>query len=305
MIMRGDNEKAAKFLEEAIRIQPNNAHVHRLRAYALRLSGHLDEAEKELGLSLTINQEYYRTWCEAGQLRIAQKKWPQACDALKHAIKLRPEDFDSHINLSIAYRMCDERALAYSEAKVANTIRPTDPKPLYMMGELLLEADQPVPGVAALRRAVAFNPNNADAQLHLGMGLMRTGQGEAAAEPLMAAIRLAPGAPGPMFRLAWVLATHPNPKMRSGHDAVALAQRADELSNGKSADALDALAAGLAEIHRYDEAVTAATKAAKLARESDDKELAEQIDKRITIYKAGRAVRDGALAGADLHDTVP
>jgi protein O-mannosyl-transferase len=305
MVKRGAPEEACKVLAEAIRIQPNNAHVHRLYGYALRESKHLPEAEKELAISLQINPEYARTWTELGQVYIAEKRWSQAAEALRRAIVLRPEDFDSHINLAIAYRMSEDREHALAEMRTAADLRPLAPKPWYMIGALMLESDQPKAAIEPLRKCIALKPNDADAQLRLGLALMRSGQGASAVAPLMKAVQLSPGSPEPMTHLAWVLATHPDEKLRSGADAVALAGRADELSKGTSPDALNALAAGLAEQHRYEEAGAAATKAMQLAREAKDERLAGDIEKRIAVYRQGQAVRDAALAGNDLRDLTP
>jgi tetratricopeptide (TPR) repeat protein len=302
MVKRKAPEEACKLLVEAIRIQPNNAHVHRLYGYALRESGHLQQAEKELAISLQINPDYARTWVELGQVYMASKHWPEAAETLRRAIKLRPEDYDSHINLAICYRMSEDREHALVEMRTAASLRPMSAKPWYMIGALMLESDRPADAIEPLRKCVALKADDVDAQLRLGWALMRTGQGASAVAPLMNAVQLSPGSPEPMTRLAWVLATHPDAKLRSGADAVALATRADELSKGTSPDALDALAAALAEQHHFEEAAAAATKAMKLARDAKDEKLAGEIQKRIATYKAGQAVRDTALAGIELSN---
>jgi hypothetical protein len=115
----------------------------------------------------------------------------------------------------------------------------------------------------------------------------------------MTAVKLSPTSPEPLHRLAWLLATHPDSKVRSGPDALFLANRASELTKEHSADALDALAAAQAEQRQFDNAAETAARAAKLARESGNATLADQITARAERYRAGRAVRDPSLASAD------
>ena len=59
--------------------------------------------------------------------------------------------------------------------------------------------------------------------------------------------------------LAWLLATCPDNSVRNGQKAVELAQQAVQLSNGRSPEILDTLAAAYAEAGRFHEAVETAT----------------------------------------------
>src|SRR5262249_20122512 len=142
-------------------------------------------------------------------------------------------------------------------------------------------------------------PTNAESYYRMGVALMNAGHGAAAVAPLMTAVKLAPTSPEPLHRLAWLLATHPDSKVRSGPDALFLANRAAELTKENSADALDALAAAQAEQRQFDDAAETAARAAKIARNAGNASLADQITQREQRYRAGRAVRDASLASAD------
>jgi Flp pilus assembly protein TadD len=166
--------------------------------------------------------------------------------------------------------------------------------------------NQPAMAIEPLTRAATLMPASADVRYRLGVALMQSARGAEAVEPLMSAVRLAPDDPQPLSRLAWLLATHPSAKLRSGSDALFLATRANQLAREHSPQALDALAAAQAEERKFEQAADTAAKAAKLARESGDATFAEQIESRVQRYRMGRAVRDPSLAAsADVGDAVP
>ena len=117
--------------------------------------------------------------------------------------------------------------------------------------------------------------------------------------------KLEPNSPEALQSLAWILATHPNASLRNGNEAVYLASRAQEITQSKSPEALDALAAALAEQGEFDRAVQTAHNAADLAQRSGKAKLAASIIWRIGQYRARAAYRDQTLvAGADVGEAV-
>ncbi len=91
---------------------------------------------------------------------------------------------------------------------------------------------------------------------------------------------------------AWVLATNPNASIRNGAEAVELAERAVQLSDGREPAVLGTLAAAYAETGRFPEAVQTARKALDLARQQNNQSLAESNRAKIPLYEAGTPFRD-------------
>jgi len=91
---------------------------------------------------------------------------------------------------------------------------------------------------------------------------------------------------------AWTLATNPNASVRNGAEAVALAERAVELSNGKEPSVLGTLAAAYAEVDRFDEAAQTAQKAIDLATEQNKQAVAEPIRAKLPLYQRGIPFRE-------------
>ena len=108
--------------------------------------------------------------------------------------------------------------------------------------------------------------------------------------------------------LAWVYATWPDEKVRDGPEALRLIERARGLAGQDSALLLDTLAAALAEVGRFEEAVVVATEALRLAEAAmtpqavdEDRELLRQCRTHLELYKARRPCRQGGpkAPGAD------
>ena len=74
---------------------------------------------------------------------------------------------------------------------------------------------------------------------------------------------------------AWLLATNPDASVRSGAEAVELAQRAAKLTDGRRPAILGTLAAAYAEVGRFSEAVKAAERAIALASARGDNEAVD------------------------------
>ena len=89
--------------------------------------------------------------------------------------------------------------------------------------------------------------------------------------------------------LAWILATHPDPQIRDGQQAVRWAENVCKAGAYQSSTALDTLAAAYAEAGRIEDAIRIASKAVQLARDAEQPELVEEIQARLELFEQGEA----------------
>ena len=92
--------------------------------------------------------------------------------------------------------------------------------------------------------------------------------------------------------LAWVLATHPDPGLRNGEEAIRLVTAAVKAGSGNAASLLDTMAAAHAEQGHFDQAVGIAKKAIEIAEASGHRERAHRIESRLRLYESGQPFRD-------------
>jgi len=95
-----------------------------------------------------------------------------------------------------------------------------------------------------------------------------------------------------MNNMAWILATSPDPMIRDGAKAVALAERAVALTNNKEQRTVATLAAAYAEMGRFPEAVKTGQSAVQLALNEGNNARAEAIRSQVALYESGAAFRD-------------
>lgn len=175
------------------------------------------------------------------------------------------------------------------------------------------------------RKSAALAPDFVPAQMMIGMMLKESGDLDAAADQLSRAVGRVPGytplratladvwaaqgrvaealqtlreivaaEPGcgtAWERLAWILATSPDPQWRRAKEAVRAAQQAARLTLNQHAQPLDTLGAAYAEAGLLDKAIEAAEHALRLARRDGDEYLAAQIEARLAGYREGRPYR--------------
>ena len=87
--------------------------------------------------------------------------------------------------------------------------------------------------------------------------------------------------------LAWIEATCEDEKIRNVKEAVEFAERACALTDYKVAGALDTLAAAYAAAGNFEKAVTTAANAILIAEEKGQMQWAEEIRKKLALYKKG------------------
>ncbi len=169
----------------------------------------------------------------------------------------------------------------------ALAINPRDPEANYNLGTAYLQKGNLEPAIAQFRRALDLDPNLAEAQSNLGNTLFQTGQVAEAIAHWQRAVELQPLNAPALNNLAWVLATFPDDSLRDGAKALALAQRADQLTGGANPRVLRTLAAAYAETGKFAEAVQTAQAALQLAKAEGDTALSNDLEAQVKLHQAG------------------
>ena len=162
---------------------------------------------------------------------------------------------------------------------------------LYSLGLVLLRNGQTTEALEQFREAVRLAPDDPQTRDKLATTLIEQNRTAEAVEQYRAIIRLRPDSVPPLVRLAMLLATHPDPAIRNGDQAVKLAQRASQLTSDSDAAVLDSLAAAYAETGQFERAEKTAARALPLARAAGQNELAWAIHQRLSLYKQGKPAR--------------
>jgi tetratricopeptide (TPR) repeat protein len=239
----------------------NNAFAHDNLGATLAQNGRLDEAIVQFQEALVIQPDYAVAHYNLGN---ALFQVGQADEAIVHyhrALATRPEYAEAHDNL----------------------------------GNVLFQKGQVDEAIIQFQKALVIRPDNAITRFNLGNALLRKGRMDEAIVHYQRALAIQPGfveAQGSLARIAWVLATSPNPTVRNGSKAVELAQQTDRLSGGRNPAMAATLAAAYAEAGRFSEAITTAQRALELASNQNNAPMVAALDAQLKLYQAGSPFRE-------------
>jgi Flp pilus assembly protein TadD len=138
-----------------------------------------------------------------------------------------------------------------------------------------------------MQEVLKTKPDNVEAHFVMGVALEKQGNITEAISHYHHAINGEQTAILPLNNLAWILATHPNPSIRDGTQAIKLAQEAERISGGQNPTILDTLAAAYAEAGRFEEATETARRALALSAAQQSAALSAALRERLRLYQAG------------------
>ena len=257
----GDRPSARTSFEAALRIDPDEPLVHRRLGGLLLDAGEFEAAITHLGAAVERGGDDAETLGLLGYACEVLRRWPEAVRHYERAVELEPEVAEHQNNLAGV---------------------------LWRSGRLQ-EA------VAAYRRAIQIDPRMATA--HSNLGLLKQSLGDLTGAVLshQRALAIDPDNLASADNLAWILATSPDPAMRDGARAVALAESVVERADPVHGLQLATLAAAYAETGRFAEAVERQEEA--LARLPAHR--TEEHTARLELYRRNEPYRDRPLSERD------
>lgn len=168
------------------------------------------------------------------------------------------------------------------------------PQAHYNLGRLLARQGKLDPAAAHLEQALDLNPSYADARFSLASLEAQRHRWPASLAHWQEGLRLNPAFVPALKHAAWILATASDPSLRDAAQAVRYASEAVRRTGSRDPEALDALAAALAEAGRFTEAAAAARQAITLAPTAAQPGL----HLRLAAYEASRPWREPAISRA-------
>jgi Flp pilus assembly protein TadD len=203
------------------------------------------------------------------------------------ALEIKPDFADPHYNLGLIQQRRGRLEEAIADYQQALEIKPDFANAHNNLGVALQRRGRTAEAIAHLQTAVEIQPALADAHNNLGLALADVGRLTDAIAHYHKALQINPDDTGACNNLAWLRATSAAASFRNGAEAVELAQRAVQLSDGADPNVLETLAAAYAETGQFPKAIAVAERAISLASARGDKALADTLRLRIKLYQAG------------------
>jgi tetratricopeptide (TPR) repeat protein len=242
----------------AVAVTKENAVARLNLGVALEQAGETEEALAQYRESLRISPERAQAHNNIANLLAASGKRDEALVHYREALRLNKKAPLAHLNLGttlLELGRFDEAMHHYAEAA---RLAPDDPRPHYFMGKARLQQKQSARAVTHFRDALRFDSSDLRA----------------------------------LTWLARVLASDENANVRNGAEAVALAERANELIGGTDAFVLDTLAMAYAGAGRFAEAQRTAQEAIEVATKAGANEDVAAVQQRLELYQSGQPYRE-------------
>jgi Flp pilus assembly protein TadD len=216
----------------------------------------------------------------------AEGKLPEAIQHFEQARQLKPDYAEAYNNLGFALATEGELPEATQDFEKALQLKPDYAEAYNNLGLDFAVQGKLSEAVQDCERAVQLRPDYADAHNNLGFALASEGKLSEAIQEYERAIRLKPDYVEAINNLAYLLATSQNAALRNGSRAIALSQRANQLTSSANPVVLGTLAAAYAEAGRYPEAVETANRAIRLARDAGNSNLIGTLASQLELYKS-------------------
>ena len=253
-----DYQSELSIWEDTVAKAPSNGQGYNALGNALAKDGRIDEAIAHYEKALQVKPAYAEAHNNLGVALGKSGRFDEVIAHCNKALEINPNLADAHNNLGIALAGCGRFDEAVAHFDKALKIKPDDATARNNLSRARSQREEIVKALAGRRELVRSHPND--------VALLN--------------------------ETAWTLATNPNASIRNGAEAVDLAQRAAQLSDGREPAILGTLAAAYAEAGRFSEAVQTAHKAVELAARQDNQPLAESINAKISLYEAGTPFRE-------------
>lgn len=288
---RRDSRWAEVLGRRAMQVDPDDIHPLSSLGMLLLHLGRPDEALGYLDRYLERAPDDYQTMNNACVMLRQQGRIDTALGYCRAALAVRPDCVEALGNLGMILAHQKKTGEARKLLERALSLDPDNVETLTNLGTFWARQGDAEKAKGFYQKALAQDEVYATARYGLGVLLAAEGDWLKAREHLRVALEVRPADARAAERLAWLLATCPDPELRDGERALVLAERAVRLTGGADAGALDTLAAAQAERGLFDKAVKTAGLARERAAEKDDEGRIQVIDARLELYRQGKPYR--------------
>jgi tetratricopeptide (TPR) repeat protein len=229
--------------------------------------------------TFAVTQNNYVACYNLGQTLSVQGHIDEAVDYYNTALRIKPTHEGAHNNLGLTFALHGQWEQATNHYAQALQTAPTNGDIHFNMAIAQLMLGHPTDAIAHLDATLRSNPRHALAHKAMGDALLALQRSAEAMPHYREALRLKPDYAEAMDRLAWILATNPDPALRNGKEAVQIAEAACRLSGYEDPGMVMTLSAAEAELGDFKRAIELARQAETVALARRDRPSSERAFK--------------------------
>jgi len=235
LYQKGDVDKAMSEYQKALAIDPVYAAPYYNLGFDYLQQKQVDKAIFEFQQTLALAPDSAEAHNDLGNCFFQKGQMDDAIVEFQKALAIDSENSDIYCNLGNALAQkgqVDEAILDYQKALA---IDPSDADLYCNLGNALAKKGQLDEAILDYQKGLAINSTNSQAYFNYGNALIQKGQMDEATIQFQMALVIQPGfveAQNNLARIAWALATSPDPSIRNGTKAIELARQTDRLAGG-------------------------------------------------------------------------
>jgi len=283
-------EQAIAIFQAALEAGPELQQAHANLGFALAQKGATDEALTHLRRAVAIAPTDSRSHILLAMVLERTGSYTEAQEMYQRALAIDPTSVLALLSLGNLLGELGDREGAERAYRQVLTLRPEEPEALNGLGLLLTRAGDLAGARDYFRRALAQAPARERIFFNLIQALEGQGNYAEAVRELRDHVTRT-GSAAATARLAWLLATAPDDGVRSGAEAVTLAEALSQRTRSQDPGALTVLAAAYAEVGRFEDARRVANDALRLAQAAGQEQLVADLRAHLERYQAGEPVR--------------
>ena len=272
-----------------------------------------------------------------GSDALDKRNWPEAVTQLRKAVELAPTNAFSRLNLGTALYLTGDSRGALEQFEAAVRLSPQFAKAHYGIGVLMEAQGKDDEAIKRFSSAAQYEPGDVQAHLSLGDALRRNGRLEEsmseydqimkidpgvsqarfgyvmalvrlrryqeARQRLADAMKVYPDQPGFAHAMARLLAAAPDDRVRDGKAALSIVEQLVKIQ--KTPALRETMAMTLAELGRYQEAVTWQRDAIAAAREVGRSDMTAALTENLRLYEGQRPCRTPWRDDDPVHNPRP
>jgi len=294
---RGRLDEAIDQFQKALNIAPGYPEIKTNLIIALTRKGRTDEAITHLQALLKEYPNDAQAQYNLGNALRKKGDSQGAIAAYEKTLSIQARYPAAHYNLGIALDQNGQIDEAIAHYREAVQEQPNYPEAYYLLGNDLLQKARVDDAIAAYEQALKSRPTYPEVENNIGLALLQKGRPSEAIAHWQNALAGQSDSVDSLNNLAWVLATFPESWIRNRKQALALAERANQLSGDNNPAILRTLAAAYAENGRFTEARVTAERGLQLANAQENLALANIFKGDLARYRINAPVRTAAQPG--------
>ena len=201
----GDLREALGFVEEALRLNPQNAEALNSRGFLRQRLGDRVSARRDYEMAIRLNPDLSSPHNNLGVLAHAEGRLEDSLAHYREAIRLSPRDPEPQRNLGISLLDLDRVAEAGPYIRGAYALNPDSPDVVSNLASLTLREGRADEATALFRRALELRPDFPGARNNLGIALEKIGRLTEAEAQYREVLRLDPASAIGHDNLGYVL----------------------------------------------------------------------------------------------------